>query len=36
MAAALGTELAEQVLADGAGAILMEARTAGAPAVTEP
>jgi hydroxymethylbilane synthase len=35
-AAALGTELAEQLLADGAGAILAEARAAGAPAVTEP
>jgi hydroxymethylbilane synthase len=35
-AAALGIELAEQVLADGAGAILAEARAAGAPAVTEP
>jgi hydroxymethylbilane synthase len=35
-AAALGTELAEQLLADGAGAILAEARATGAPAVTEP
>jgi hydroxymethylbilane synthase len=35
-AAALGTELAEQVLTDGAGAILAEARAAGAPAITEP
>lgn len=35
-AAALGAELAEQVLADGAGAILAEARTAEAPVVTEP
>jgi hydroxymethylbilane synthase len=35
-AAALGTELAEQVLVDGAGAILVEARAAGAPVVTEP
>jgi hydroxymethylbilane synthase len=35
-AAALGAELAEQLLADGAGAILAGARAAGAPAVTEP
>jgi hydroxymethylbilane synthase len=35
-AAALGTELAEQLLADGAGAILTNARAAGAPTVTEP
>lgn len=35
-AAALGAELAEQVLADGAAAILAGARAAGAPAVTEP
>jgi hydroxymethylbilane synthase len=35
-AAALGTELAEQLLAEGAGAILAGVRAAGAPVVTEP
>jgi hydroxymethylbilane synthase len=35
-AAALGCRLAERLLADGAGTILAGARTAGAPAVSEP
>jgi hydroxymethylbilane synthase len=35
-AAALGSVLAERLLADGAGAILAGARTAGTPAVSEP
>jgi hydroxymethylbilane synthase len=35
-AAALGAELAEELLAGGAGAILTEARTTGSPVVTEP
>jgi hydroxymethylbilane synthase len=35
-AAALGMALAERLLADGAGTILAETRTAGTPAVSEP
>jgi hydroxymethylbilane synthase len=35
-AAALGSALAERLLADGGGTILAETRSAGAPAVSEP